>query len=256
MSGTRDENIFMAKLAEQSERFGDMVEYMKRVAPMGTELNAEERNLLSVAYKNSVGMRRSAWRAVNTILQRDPSKYGADIMEAISGYRGKIESELNGLCQDILEILAKNLIPSSSNSEAKVFYLKMKGDYHRYLAEFSSSEARSQHAKDAQESYEEASKVAVVDLSPVNPIRLGLALNYSVFHYEVLRNSSEACALASSTYESAVADAEHLSDEQYKDSPAILQLIRDNLTLWTSPEGKEDPEAWKVQQDGTAVEDL
>ena len=67
MSLSREELIYMSRIAEQTERFEDMLEYMKKVVLTGQELNEEERNLLSVAYKNTVGSRRTAWRALSSI---------------------------------------------------------------------------------------------------------------------------------------------------------------------------------------------
>ena len=65
-------------------------------------------------------------------------------------------------------------------------------------------------------------------------MRLGLSLNYSVFLYEVLNNPSEACLTAKKAFDDAIADIEHITEAQYKDATTIMQLIRDNLTLWTS----------------------
>lgn len=253
MSGTRDENVFMARLAEQAERYEDMVEYMKRVASMGAELSLDERNLLSVAYKNSVGARRQAWRAVNTLEQREASTgKGPAIIDLIKSYRSKVEQELNGRCLDILEILSKDLIPKASNSEAKVFYLKMKGDYHRYLAEFAGGEQHSKCAQEAHDSYQSASEIAVAELPPTHPIRLGLALNFSVFYYEVFSSPEKACMLAKAAFDDAMSVMDNLDEDQYKDSAQIMQLLRDNLTLWTSD--MQDGKA--PEQDGTAVEDM
>jgi len=248
MSGTREENIFMAQLAEQAGRFDDMVEYTKRVAVMGSELNVDERNLLSVAYKNSVGSRRSAWRNVTMSEQRFNQP---GIVEKITGYRQKIETELNQLCVDVLTILTNELVPRCTQGDAQVFYLKMKGDYFRYLAEFSSGE--NTHAQDAQECYRQASAAAASALQPTDPIRLGLALNFSVFYYEVLGNAPEACKLARASYEDAIGGMNALSDAAYQDSAQILQLLQDNLTLWQN-ETNEDGRA--PEQDGTGVEDL
>lgn len=254
MSGTRDENVFMARLAEQAERYEDMVEYMKRVATMGAELSLDERNLLSVAYKNSVGARRQAWRAVNTLEQREAATAkGPAILELIKQYRHRIEAELNGRCYDILEILAKDLIPQATNHESKVFYLKMKGDYHRYLAEFSSGEQHSKCAQEAHDSYQSSSEVAIAHLPPTHPIRLGLALNFSVFYYEVFSAPEKACMLAKAAFDDAMSVMDGLDEDQYKDSAPIMQLLRDNLTLWTSDmqaDGKSP------EQDGTAVEEM
>lgn len=254
MSGTRDENVFMARLAEQAERYEDMVEYMKRVATMGAELSLDERNLLSVAYKNSVGARRQAWRAVTTFEQREAQK-GPAILELIKSYRAKVEVELNERCRDILNLLEKELVPKEEKNESKVFYLKMTGDYYRYLAEFASGEAHNKAAKEAHDSYQHASDIAAKNLEPTHPIRLGLALNFSVFYYEVYSSPEKACMNAKAAFDDAMAVMDNLDEETYKDSSQIMQLLRDNLTLWTSnisaTDGDKPPE-----QDGTNVEDL
>mmetsp|Transcript_44515 Transcript_44515/g.105493 ORF Transcript_44515/g.105493 Transcript_44515/m.105493 type:complete len:253 (-) Transcript_44515:116-874(-) len=252
MSGTREENVFMARLAEQAERYEDMVEYMKRVAMMGAELSLDERNLLSVAYKNSVGARRSAWRNVHSLEEKEAGK-GPAVVELMRGYRAKVEQELNQKCSEILQILQTVLLPlPSATSEPKVFYLKMKGDYHRYQAEYAAGDVQSKCAQDAHDSYQEATSLATGPggLPATHPIRLGLALNFSVFYYEVYGAPDKACALARAAFDEAVQSMGQLEEDQYKDSATILQLLRDNLTLWQS-EGGKPPE-----QDGTAVEEM
>ena len=65
-------------------------------------------------------------------------------------------------------------------------------------------------------------------------LRLGLALNFSVFYYEILNSPDRACRLAKAAFDDAIAELDTLSEESYKDSTLIMQLLRDNLTLWTS----------------------
>ncbi|EZF13878.1 hypothetical protein H100_06255, partial [Trichophyton rubrum MR850] len=119
-----------------------MVTYMKEVASLGGELSVDERNLLSVAYKNVVGTRRASWRIISSIEQKEESKGSEKHVQAISEYRQKIEQELERVCQDVLDVLDQSLIPKAESGESKVFYHKMKGDYHRYLAEFASGNKR------------------------------------------------------------------------------------------------------------------
>jgi len=226
----RDSLVYKAKLAEQAERFDEMVSDMKEVAKQPQELTVEERNLLSVAYKNVIGSRRASWRVVTSIEQ----KGDADKMSIIKDYKLKIETELSEICNDILGIIEENLIPNSTSEEAKVFYYKMKGDYHRYLAEFQSAEVRKTSASSALDAYQAASGFASSDLTPTHPIRLGLALNFSVFYYEILNSPDRACHIAKQAFDDAIAELDTLSEESYKDSTLIMQLLRDNLTLWTS----------------------
>jgi 14-3-3 protein epsilon len=98
---------------------------MKRVASSDQELTVEERNLLSVAYKNVIGAHRASWRIVSAIKQMEESKGNEAQVSMIEGYREKIESELAKICEDILEALNKHLIPSAASGESKVFYHKM-----------------------------------------------------------------------------------------------------------------------------------
>lgn len=98
---------------------------MKEVARMGSELSVEERNLLSVGYKNIVGVRRASWRIVTSIEQKEEGRGNSDNVKLIREYRTKVEEELNGICEDILKVLDDNLIPTASTSDPKVFYLKM-----------------------------------------------------------------------------------------------------------------------------------
>jgi len=224
----------MAKLAEQAERFDEMVNFMKDVAKLGVELTVEERNLLSVAYKNVIGARRASWRIISSIEQKEESKGNHDHVTKIKEYRSKVEKELEKVCGDILEVLDANLIPAAASGESKVFYHKMKGDYHRYLAEFASGPQRDGAAEAAHEAYKQATEVATSELAPTHPIRLGLALNFSVFYYEILNSPDRACHLAKQAFDDAIAELDTLSEESYKDSTLIMQLLRDNLTLWTS----------------------
>ncbi|RMD41539.1 hypothetical protein DV735_g3558, partial [Chaetothyriales sp. CBS 134920] len=233
-----EESVYLAKLAEQAERYEEMVENMKVVASADQELSVEERNLLSVAYKNVIGARRASWRIVTSIEQKEESKGNEAQVQLIKEYRQKIEKELGTICEDILDVLDKHLIASAQTGESKVFYQKMKGDYHRYLAEFAVSDKRKASAEKSLAAYQNATEVAATDLAPTHPIRLGLALNFSVFYYEILNAPDKACHLAKQAFDDAIAELDTLSEESYKDSTLIMQLLRDNLTLWTSSEAE------------------
>ncbi|CAO3648161.1 unnamed protein product [Mucor fragilis] len=226
-----------------------MVQFTKEVAKMGIELTVEERNLLSVAYKNVIGARRASWRIVSSIEQKEESKGNSTQVEKIKAYRQKIENELQGVCQDILNVLTDDLIPNAQGGESKVFYYKMKGDYHRYLAEFLTGDARKNAATEAHDAYKNATDVAQTELAPTHPIRLGLALNFSVFYYEILNSPDRACHLAKQAFDDAIAELDTLSEESYKDSTLIMQLLRDNLTLWTSDLQDESDKAENKPED-------
>jgi len=207
-------------------------------------LTVEERNLLSVAYKNVIGTRRAAWRTLNST-SLDEGKF-QDINE---GYRKRVESELKEVCLDVLDLLENTLVTLNvKHDEARVFYLKMTGDYYRYLAEFIGEKGYDQKAASYYKSAQTLSKEV---LEVTHPIRLGLALNYSVCFYEILKDKDAACELAKEAFDSAIAGLDKLPESSYKDSTLIMQLLRDNLTLWSS-----EPTTNGEEDDGTEIQNL
>jgi 14-3-3 protein epsilon len=234
MPASRDDDVYQAKLAEQAERYEEMVESMKKVAKNDQELTVEERNLLSVAYKNLIGARRASWRIITNIESKEENKSENSKSALTKKYRSQVEKELRDICQDILDLLDKNLLPNAASGESKVFYLKMKGDYHRYKAEFATQEDRKEAAENSLVAYTKANDIAQNELPPTHPIRLGLALNFSVFYYEILNTPERACRLAKQAFDDAIAELDTLNEDTYKDSTLIMQLLRDNLTLWTT----------------------
>lgn len=234
MVSTRDEHIYMAKVCEQTERFDDMLTYIKKVLDFNEDLSVEDRNLLSVAYKNSVGTRRTAWRVLSSIETKEEAK-NSTFLPLLRTYKQKIEGELDEICDEIIKLLDEKLIKSSKgNAQSEVFYLKMRGDYHRYIAEYATGDKHKNAAELAYQAYSKANEIAQKSLETTNPIRLGLALNFSVFYYEVRNDPKQACQLAKQAFDDAIADIEKIEEENYKDSTTIMQLIRDNLTLWTT----------------------
>ncbi len=241
--------------------------------------------------QNVVGARRASWRVLSSIEAKEKEKGETERADEVSAYRGRVEAELEKICQELLRILEDYLLPKDSTTEGQVFYWKMAGDYYRcafgaagvegwaeggcwcccrccrccqllfcgvllharcrYLAEFASGEDRKDKALKAQKKYEEATKQGT-SLPATNPIRLGLALNYSVFYYEILNQPQEACTLAKAAFDDAISELDRLPEEEYKDATLIMQLIRDNLTLWTSDAADDG----KPTDDGTNIEDL
>lgn len=236
----RDCYVSLARTAEAAERYEEMCRFMRElVTAHDPNLNEEERNLLSVAYKNVIGAKRASWRTLRMTPQ-EPNI--SDIEQKLSEkYSEQVEKELSQVCDDVLSLLNDHLIPGAQKAaasdatvnEARVFYLKMAGDYCRYLAESSGAEKDKQNAG---KYYKEAYDIAQVHLRSTHPIRLGLALNYSVCYYEILKDKKMACDLAKNAFDDAISKLDKLQTNEYKDSTLIMQLLRDNLTLWTSNE--------------------
>jgi len=256
--------VALARITETAERFEDMCTIMGKLVEKkkatSQPLAVEERNMLSVAYKNVVGQRRSSWR---TLFHDEEAEEGSDLEKAQrKAYKNLVENELKGKCEEVLGLLEQNLLDKSMKKEniqdgldtdnktpeqqeeankveTQVFYLKMCGDYYRYLAEFNTEEES--YKTNAAAKYDEALAFAQKALKPTHPTRLGLALNASVCYYEIMHQSEEACTLAKDAFDQAIQQLDSLSDSTYKDSTLIMQLLRDNLTIWTS-EKEQNPE--------------
>ena len=242
MTLTKEENIYMAKICEQTERFDEMVEYMRKVLTEADHLNTEERNLLSVAFKNSVGTRRTAWRIASSLENKEESKGGKNV-KLVKDMKTKLEGELDEICNEIIGLLDSKLIESAKEEAEKIFYIKMKADYYRYIAEYAQGGQKKKVVDEAHQAYKDANEISTKGLKPTNPIRLGLSLNYSVFFYESLDDKDKACEFAKQAFDDAIAEIDQLEEDDYKDSTTIMQLLRDNLTLWESErneEGEED----------------
>lgn len=241
---TAEKIVELAKIAENAERYEDMCCLMRiRVLEFESQkLNVEERNFLSVAYKNVIGARRASWRSIVGEAEGDTALGGA-----LAAYKEQIEKELENISHNVLELLEKHLIAKSDgqSDEEKVFYLKMAGDYYRYLVE---SVAKDGYKEKTEELYEKAFELASSKLTSTHPIRLGLALNYSVCKYEILGKPKEACEMAKKAFDDAISALDDLQEADYKDSTLIMQLLRDNLTLWTSANSNDG--------DDLALEDM
>ena len=241
MSTKYEKNVYMAMLAEQCNRFEEMTEFLEHMLKSREkDLNSDERNLLSIAYKNSVTSRRTSLRTIIAYEMKEKKKENSTFLPFIQEYRKKIEDELSKMCNNVITVIDDFLLKRAEDSEAKVFYLKMKGDYNRYNAEYAQGDAKTKVAEAALEAYKKATEEAK-SLSTIHPITLGLSLNFSVFYYEVYNNHELACQIAKSTLDAANKELPQNvdeEDEQYRDAISIINLLKENLEMWKI-EGEE-----------------
>ena len=125
------------------------------------------------------------------------------------------------------------MLEKTCDGEPKAFFVKMVGDYYRYISENAKGPTLDQAKQEALKAYSEANDI---DLPPCNPIKLGLALNFSVFHYEVMKNHAEACLLADKALQNALEKIDDLQEDDFRDAKSIIELLKENLTLWKEEE--------------------
>lgn len=233
--------IERARLFDLAERYEDMAKEMKKaveiVARDKQELSVSARNSFSLAYKNLVSSRRSSWRVLFSEKLKIEESNSKDLHN-IDDMIKIVEKELLGYCDEVQDLIDNCLLKEGETYSCahRVFLLKMKGDYYRYKAETLTEEEGKVVSNLALESYMKAKAIADAELKLTDPIRLGLYLNFSVYQYEIKGNIEEACKIARYAFDSAIVELDTLSEDYYKDSTLIMQLLRDNLTLWTSEE--------------------
>merc|ERR1711918_50444 len=136
-------------------------------------------------------------------------------------------------CQSIIKIINEKVLSKSCDGESKAFFVKMVGDYYRYIAENAKGANLEQVKQNALAAYNQANEIT---LPPCNPIKLGLALNFSVFHYEVMKNHKAACDLADQALQDALDKIDELEEDDFRDAKSIIELLKENLTLWREEE--------------------
>uniref|UniRef100_A0A8D2IGG6 14-3-3 domain-containing protein n=1 Tax=Varanus komodoensis TaxID=61221 RepID=A0A8D2IGG6_VARKO len=161
--------------------------------------------------------------------------------EQAQAYRETIKKELEAQCWEILSLLDYVLLKhcSEADYESQAFYLKMKGDGYRYLAEVALPDTKETLVKSAEKAYGEAQEITQRYMEPTHPLALAVALNYSILHYEVLNNPQQATKLAKAAFDKAIAGLETLSLEFYKESTVIMQRLRDNIVQWTGDQQQQ-----------------
>ena len=222
-TGTTEQLFEKAKLAYHIGRYHDMAKAMKELAKLNHHLTEVQRDLLSVACDEIVKSRRSARNAMHALWQKNRNG------SALAGkYLDELNTELQEWCLEVLNLL-DDLV--CSDAECKVFYNKMRGDYNRYLAEISTGAQRDEFVSQVKKAYE---FVLLSRLTATHPLRLEVALHYSVFCYEILGDTGKACKLAKEAFDDAFEQLETLKEDSYPETTLIMQHLRDNLTRWTS----------------------
>ena len=234
-----DQLLSLIRISEASERYNDMTSFMHQLvlqrSKASQELSIKERNFLSVAYKNTVSNMRSSLRIIMDNNDKDN--------DIINKYKLYIENEIKKLCLEILTLLIDHLLINEQNDkddETEVFYLKMCGDYYRYLSELvidkeNKTPQESKYAINSEKYYNQSYEIAKAELSSTHPTRLGLALNFSVCLYEILSKKNEACSVAKDAFDLAMNKLDTLKDDNsYQQTTQLMEVIRDNLQFWSS----------------------
>lgn len=225
-------------------------QHQHQLQAYSNDLTDEERQLLSQSYKQCIGDLRAAWRSIRNMIELNINNNATDdtsvshgfiagnisynihslssqqsfTVQLVDDYKKSIELELQQLCQDIIQLIEASLLQTVTKTESKIFYLKLVGDYYRYLAEIQPAEYGDKSAQ----YYQQAYQMACNELESTNCTRLAVALNYSVLLYEVIRDKQQACDISKHAFDVAIAKLDESEENSYRESTLLMQLLRDN----------------------------
>lgn len=221
----------MALVAEKAERYDDMVGFMRNRVEQGGPLSADDRDLFSAAFKGRLSERRAAMRVISAMADQEESMGNVGNASHAKDYLAKKGAELTGICNEAVDLIARCLLPKAQPGEERAFFFKMQGDYYRYATEWASD--RNTAAQNAAQAYQSGTQDAGL-LPAIHPVRLGLALNFSVFLHEIYGDTQAAIDTARTAYNDAASIIQSTGDAAAaQDAMVTISLLEDNLALWS-----------------------
>ena len=232
---TTGDYLYLMKLFQRTEHYPEMVKAINKYIEINPKLSKDEQKILCDGYKNIISDKRNSLRLLNNLNKKEEEE-GKQInhKKQINIIKQKIQNELLSIFKEIHLMLDKYLIPNAQDSETKILYMKIKADYYRYHCEFAENEEFDEAKNNAEKIYKEAYDLSLKDINIYNSVRLGLALNYSVFEYEIMDNKNEAYDIAQKAYDEAMKVVDDMEKRRSSDNLLLIQLLKENLNLWNN----------------------
>uniref|UniRef100_A0A0G4GAF0 14-3-3 domain-containing protein n=1 Tax=Chromera velia CCMP2878 TaxID=1169474 RepID=A0A0G4GAF0_9ALVE len=233
MFAVREVSLLLAKVAEETNRYDDMVEFVRRIVQLRLQLQPEERSVFTAAFRGALEERRCALVTLREFEEQDEHPF--ELKEAITEYKEKIASEAETLCKTALRHIKEDLLPVAPQGEHLGNLGKMRGDFYRYLAEFRMMKGSNSATEDGEKSlqaYKDATKECS-HLLASHPLRLSIALNSSVLLKDILGRDDEARQHAAVCFDAARRDLASLDKAEFGLANLFLRALRENLAVWT-----------------------
>ena len=228
--------IDLAMLAEQIENYEDMLFFVKEVIKNKKGLmDIDERNFFSRACKNYISSNRNLNRIIEDYEDKERKKGHSDYLSYIIEYKNIKETISFIKYHNVIKFIEDNIIKKDNfrnyDDEAKTFFYKKFGDFHRYLCEI--DKFKSKYINEADKYYNESLKFAS-KLPIYNSDKLGAILNSTNFCYHFLNEKKKAIDLAKSTIKKFDLEAKNFNrdNEDFKDIFSIYDIMKENLEMW------------------------
>eukprot|EP00746_Dinoflagellata_sp_MGD_P163577 gnl/MRDRNA2_/MRDRNA2_91694_c0_seq1.p1 gnl/MRDRNA2_/MRDRNA2_91694_c0~~gnl/MRDRNA2_/MRDRNA2_91694_c0_seq1.p1 ORF type:complete len:243 (-),score=74.01 gnl/MRDRNA2_/MRDRNA2_91694_c0_seq1:12-740(-) len=233
----KEKHLLLARCAEEAQRYDEMAHHMCQAAEQG-DLSYDERKLLGSAYQQAVASRRQAWQRIAASEKAEEVAENEQMKLLTEELRLKVEKELQDLCDELLDLL-KKLMPKQPQGESGAFFLKLQGDFFRYIAEFATGADKRRALDNAKEAYLKGTDVSRDFLLVTHPTRLGLSLNFAIFTAVVLEDKEGAAGIAADAYDAAVSELDNISEEAYAACTLTLRLLKDHIEEWSDTSSEQ-----------------
>ena len=219
----------LAQIALIAERYEDASKYIEElIKKKKDDLNKDEKNIFYKSFKNIINSKRSAWRSADYMEEKEKND---ERITMIKNYKEILEKDIYDVCKNVIALINNFLLTKTILDESKIFFLKMKGDYYRYLSEFQSLIENKNYLDESEKNYKNAIELSQ-NISWINPTKLGLYLNYSVFYYENKKDTKKAIQIAKEAIKSAKKYSDKLKEEEDKDAEMSIQTLKENINYW------------------------
>lgn len=234
----RGNSAFQAgEVALQAKRYTEAIRLFSEAIKDQPRITKAQRATLSLCYHRAISLPRNSLRTIIYEIEINEKRDWKEVVEKLSGIRRTLESEISKLCNSFIELIDTSLLSVSDDTESVVFYTKLKGDYYRYLAEMRPEDDTS--LMRAKNSYESAMRTVGDEMRISDPVYLGLVLNFAIFQYELLNMKDEAIDRLDGSFNEAVRYLEELEEQDYAEATMILELMRDNISIWREERAEE-----------------
>lgn len=242
-----EDKLYLARVCHLSGLHEETLKYIEEVINLKNgNINEEEKNLFLNSLKYLINFRRESWRTINALESKE-IKNQANLLPRVSELKKSLEEEIRQLVYKGIEIIDNKLLKENISDELKVIYCKIKGDYIRYVIEFTpkdKEEERNILIENADKNYKIGLNICE-SLNNLSTAKVGLILNYSVFLYEIVRDYKNAYILANDTYQKTtkILNDENQNISSSKELNKILNLLKENIGIWAEtfvPENVEN----------------
>ncbi|KAH0786349.1 14-3-3 protein [Histomonas meleagridis] len=235
----QEDLIYFCSLYLTQKRNGDAIETIKELINLNPVLDNKTRGYFQVVYKQIIDGLRNSLGLVNTFYEMEQELNHTEMASFLLKKKEELCDKLIPLCKEAIGLIDNVLIPNAQDPQMSVYLLKLKGDFYRYVAEYSDETESVSAANMGEEAYIEAFNISDSNLPFFDTVRLTLVLNAAVFRYEIRKNTESAMEMLENEINNSEQILQNLNEIDQKEAMTTLGLMKQNLSIWAEAKDEE-----------------